>query len=779
MKKILLIYFISAFVLNAQTVDQIKKQINEAGLTIDQAKQIANDRGYSKDQIQSEAKVRDTNSSYPDQINTFDSNNDFDVIDEELEDVTDISIKSVDTLKSDILKYFGYQIFQGDPKAFQASEFGAVDPNYSIGPGDQIILMLWGELQFRQEYTIDREGYVFLPEVGQVFVNGLNLEALEKKIFQVLSKVYSTLNPQKGAPTTFMDVSIGDLRPLRIIVLGEVSQPGVYLVSPSTSLSSSLYYFNGPTTLGTLRQIELIRKGKSVGKIDFYDYLLSGNIPNDIRLQMDDVIFIQPRGKTITIKGEVNRQGIYELNDDEKLNDFLKIAGELKASAYTNRAQISRIVPNNKRKEMGMDKMLIDVDLEELLSSKKSIELQDGDVIEVFPIKQYYSNYVSINSNSITRPGRYQLLPGMRVLDLINAADGLLNDAYTDRAHIRRTKEDLSVQLITLDLNRISKGDLNQNIKLQFMDELIIYNKNEINNSFTNVMISGPIKDAGSFILEKDKSLGDLIILAGGFNKGVKKVKISVARLNKNKFSPIIYNFPSKKNFINIYDLIDDGHEINSFYLEPFDIISIYSDPKDNPARTVNISGAIYFPGNYPILSVDEKVSDIIKRAGGLLPEAYPMASTFSRRDNMVKLSFEKIINNRESRDNFTIMPGDAINISTKTNIVAIEGEVNQPGLYKYNKGYSLKRYINIAGGLTTDAEKKEIWVTHPDGASNRQKRFQPSPNVLDGSVITVGSKPETDPIDKTEFAKEVASIISDFLQIALTITILSSNLGN
>ena len=326
MKKVILIYLLNTFVLNAQGADQIKKQINEAGLTIDQAKQIANDRGYSRDQIELEAKVQDVSLSNPDRINSFDSNN-IDDLDDVYEDVSDINITSVDSLESDVLDYFGYQIFLGDPKAFQASEFGAVDPNYNIGPGDQIILMLWGELQFRQEYTIDREGYVFLPEVGQVFVNGLNLEALEKKIFQILSKVYSTLNPQKGEPTTFMDVSIGDLRPLRIIVLGEVSQPGMYLVSPSASLSSSLYYFNGPTTLGSLRNIELIREGKSVGNIDFYDYLLSGNIPNDIRLQMDDVIFIKPRGKTVTIKGEINRQGIYELNENENLKDLLEIAG--------------------------------------------------------------------------------------------------------------------------------------------------------------------------------------------------------------------------------------------------------------------------------------------------------------------------------------------------------------------------------------------------------------------------------------------------------------------
>jgi len=774
MIRAIILIIINFSLLFGQTKDQIKQQIKNLDLTVEQAKQIAKDQGYSNEQIELEAVTRGVdldieNKSEQSELNV---SNLFDDLDE----INNENIERTNNQDEDEIQFFGYQIFQGDPAAFQASTFGVVDPNYNIGPGDQIILMLWGESQFRQEFIIDTEGYVFIPEIGQVFVNGLNLETLEKKIFQILSKVYSTLNPKNKQPTTFMDISLGNLRPLRIIVLGEVSQPGAFLVSPSASLSSSLYYFNGPTTFGSLREINLLRKGKNIGNIDFYDYLLSGNVPNDIRLQADDIIFIPPRGKTVTIKGEINRQGVYELKDNEGMFKLIKIAGDLTTYAYTHRAQISRILPNEDRVEMGMDRMIIDINLEDIIINKNDEKIYDGDIIEIFPIKENYSNYVSIRSSSIMRSGRYQLVDGMTVLDLINSSDGLLNDAYLLKAHIRRVRKDLTTELITINLNKVLKGDLDENIELKFMDELIVYNANELKNSFTNVHILGPVKNPGYYSFDKDIKLGDLIIRSGGFISSVNRVKILIARTNNDNFVPKVYSFPNNSQYIDINDLSNDYNEINNFTIFPNDIITIYDDPRGKVSETVKISGAIYHPGHYPILSTQEKVSDIISRSGGLLPSSYPKASLFKRGDNFIKLSFDKIIKNKKSIENFNIMPGDEIIILTKSNTVKINGEVNQPGIYKFYKGYNVSKYIKIAGGLTVNAQKKEIWVSHPDGTSQKWRKYLPPPQVFDSSIITIGTKPESDPVDRTELAKEVASIISDFLQIALTITILNKN---
>ncbi len=303
---------------------------------------------------------------------------------EELEDIEDVSIESQLQPGRRGLPYFGYDVFEGDPEIFQASTLGAIDPHYSIGPGDEIIIMLWGETQFRQVFTVGREGFIFIPDVGQVFVNGLTLENLEKKLFRVLSQSYASLNPSQGNASTFLDVSLGNLRPLRIMALGEVGQPGAYSVNPSTTLFTSLYYFQGLTSLGSLRDVRLIRGGKQIVSIDLYDYLLTGKPANDVRLQLDDVIFIPPRGKTVSIQGEINREAIYELKKGETLEDLITIAGGLKTTAYLDRAQVDRIVPFEERAEVGMDRILLDVDLNDILYSDSEFALKDGDQLQLF-----------------------------------------------------------------------------------------------------------------------------------------------------------------------------------------------------------------------------------------------------------------------------------------------------------------------------------------------------------------------------------------------------------
>ena len=786
MKYTYIILFSAFIALNAQTTEQIKKQLNDLGITPDQGKQMARNKGYSDSQIKDETRARGIDAdreSAEHEIQPVGNLHDDQRSDESTIELADenenLTVETISEKYPDPLEYFGYQIFSGDPSAFQASTFGAVDPNYNIGPGDQIIVMLWGESQFRQEFTIDREGYVFVPEVGQIFINGLNLEALEKKFFQILSKVYSTLKPAIGKPTTFIDISLGNLRPLRIIVLGEVGQPGAYSVNPSTSLSSSLYYFRGPTIRGSLRDIRLLRKSKQVGSIDFYDYLLSGKTPNDPRLQLDDVVFLPPRGKTVTIHGEINRQGIYELKEMEGLKDLLHIAGDLTVTAYMNRAQISRIVPVDDRSELGMDRMLIDIDLEATIADNKYTELRDGDVLEIFSIEDLQKNYVIVNGTSVIRPGRYQMVPDMRVLDLIKAADGLLSDAYLTMAHIVRLNEDLTKELIPISMEIVISGDTENNIKLQFMDELIVYNKNSLTNMFTNITINGPVKNPGLYNLEKNEKLSDLILLAGGFDAGINKVKITIARSNPNSFTPTLFTIPPPhgiNKFIQIGSLEIPENEVNKFLLKSKDIVNVYSDPRDRLPGSIDVRGAVLYPGNYPIISKNEKVTDIINRAGGLLPEAYPMASTFIRSGQSLRLSFQKIIDNPNNKENFNVMSGDQIEINRKPNIVQVAGEVNNPGIFKYFNNNSMRDYIKIAGGLTVNAELKEIWMTYPDGTSRQLRPYVPAPLVYDGSVITVGRVEESEPLDKTEFAKEIASIIADFTQIALTLAIIYNN---
>ena len=383
MKKVIIILSYALYLIYSQTDDQIKKATNfieNSGMSETELKSVAKSQGYSDQQIENAAqKINQKNTSNsPDKVDIDNSsdNQNFTIDEQNLISINDPpeqeqnKQQKVETAGGAVT-FFGYDIFNGDPALFQATSAGAVDPNYLIGPGDEIIVMLWGETQFRQVLTVDREGFVFIPEVGQVFVNGLNLNLLESKLFRVLSQSYASLNPQNRKPTTFIDVSLGNLRPLRIQVLGEVAQPGAYTVSPSATIFSALYYFNGPTNAGSLRDIRLIRNGKEIVSIDFYDYLLTGKKPKDQKLLLDDVIFIPKRLKTVTISGQVKRPGIFELKPNESLIDLISMAGNLSVTAYLDRAQIDRIVPFNKRIELGMDRMVSDVDLKEIIENNK------------------------------------------------------------------------------------------------------------------------------------------------------------------------------------------------------------------------------------------------------------------------------------------------------------------------------------------------------------------------------------------------------------------------
>ncbi|MBA46233.1 MAG: hypothetical protein CMB31_06570 [Euryarchaeota archaeon] len=1006
-----IIFFISCTLLGqtSDQIDQAKKLIKQTGMSESDVRSAAKLRGYSENQIDKviqKEKNKKTNAKKdeipatektglikPDISNNLNkkestelpiiSENEIKNPVEDLNEdnlVDDLNIESEGQPDKVPLTHFGYDIFEKDPALFQSSSFGAVDPDYLISPGDEIIVMLWGETQFRQVLVVDREGFVFIPEVGQVFVNGLNLNLLESKLFRVMSQVYASLNPQNLKATTFLDVSLGNLRPLRIQVLGEIAQPGAYTVSPAATLFSSLYYFNGPTTLGSLRDIRLIRGGKEIAKIDFYDFLLTGKKPKDQKLQLDDIIFIPYRMKTISLEGEVNRPGIYELKEDEDLSDLIEIAGGLKITAYLDRAQIDRIVPFEQRDEMGMDRLLTDVNLSNILSSEEKIDILNGDKIQVFSVLEMRQNVVNLNG-AITRPGVYDLGDSLNLKQLIEKADGLLGDAYLERVDIVRTKGDFTESLIRLNLEKALEEDSYHNIQLKSLDRIIVYSISDM-ISEEQVYISGHVKSPGYYRLQENMTLFDLIFKSGGFldpvfknqaylkraelirqnTNGVAKriipfnlglvldKKDSSGMLLKNNDFVRIYslveiegstkyvsitghvkrpgNYELFENNMTIYDLIfkaggiddalfkentfmdradliryDDnqitkkiipidlqnivkdknfeqnvvlkpndlihiysrdifttnhtvsidgavtkkgvyefknGMTVKDLILEaggitdnvyhyvveiarvdpkkldentfaeiikidmdkdfsidnykynidkssgniditreemklmPYDYVSIRPDPYFNIQKKVSINGSIYFPGDYAILSPYETIFDIIERAGGLLPQAYPIASSFTRKGQSVKIDIDRVIKKPKSTENIFIQDNDSIFIAKKPNVIQVIGEVSSPGFYKFSRGLRVDKAIKRAGGFSPDALESDVFIIYPNGISKDCSGWLRNPKVLDGSIITVGVKPEEEPFDRTEYFKELTSIFANLAQV-ISIIILAN----
>lgn len=760
----------------SQDAAEIKKKIQESGLSESQIREMAKQRGMSEAEIDAKAKELKGETSGPKPTTPVIET----VPEQKLDDVSmqitspeetvaaqQLEIESESQPGKIPLPYFGYDIFKQDPELFQASVFGAVDPDYNIGPGDEIIIMLWGETQFRQVLTVDREGFIFIPEVGQVFVNGLTMDAMETKLFKVLSQRYSSLiRSNSGNPSTFLDVSLGNLRPLRILVVGEVAQPGGYRVSPSATLFSSLYYFNGPTTMGSLRNVQLIRSGKQIATIDFYDYLLTGKKPNDARLQLDDTIFLPRRGKTVSIQGEINRPAIYELKDGEGLLDLIRLAGDLKSSAYHDRVQIDRIVPVNDRESLNMDRMYIDVNLKEFMDTHVNFDLLDGDAIQVFPVMDLRKNYVEIRGN-VERPGIYELNDKMYISNLVKLADGVINDAYLDLAHLVRINEDLTQDMFKINLGRALTNDPVADLVLQPFDILYVYNKNLVFNAFKTVEVQGAVKRPGSYPHFEGMSVEDLIIQAGGIKNNVYQFKVEIMRVDPNntseeKFGNLI-SLPSLFNIDN-FGKDFDNNEIGE--LQAHDVLFIREDSNLKLNQRVTVTGDVMFPGTYAIKETGELLSSLIKRAGGLTENAFPESSILNRGGVEINLSFKDALDKPGSKYDFIVQNGDEIIINVHPNTVAVYGAVNNPGVFKYYHGYSTRDYIELAGGFTDNANKNDVWIRFPSGDAKEFNRFEIfSPRVQDGSIITV-ARSEEEKVDRTELAKEITAILANLAQV-------------
>ncbi|MFQ6677654.1 MAG: SLBB domain-containing protein [Fidelibacterota bacterium] len=759
----------------SQTSAEIKRQIRNSGMSESQLRQLAKQRGLRDNEI--DAKVKELGFKARYQDNRY-SRQGVDSVRTSLPQEKVIQIindsSSLNEFPTHEITYFGYKMFQRDPAIFQGSELGAVDPGYNIGPGDEIIIMLWGETQFREIFSVDREGFIFIPEAGQVFVNGLTMKRLESKLFNVLSQKYSSLvRANGGKPTTFLDVSLGNLRPIRILVVGEVDQPGAYQVGPATTIFTSLYYFNGPTNLGSLRNIQLIRNGHAMASIDFYDYLLSGKKINDLRLQLDDTVFLPPRGKTVTIRGEIKRPAIYELKENEGLLNLITIAGDFTSKAYLDRIQIDRIVPSDQRELLGMDRMLLDVSIHDLKTKSTDMELMDGDTINIFSVQTLIGNYVDISGN-VYRPGRFEYTEKLNVYDLVEMADGLVEDTYLDMAHLIRRNDDLTKEILEFNLgNAINQAEMD-NLELQPFDSLVVFNKNKVFNIFKTVAVTGAVKYPDRYNYYEGMTINDLLIQAGGFAENVYRAKLEIMRVNPDSTNKNEFGYTLEiPEFLAIEELQQNDGNSPMNKLHPYDVVFVRPDPYFKLDQNVEVTGAVVYPGKYALASANDFISDLIQRAGGFYDDAYPEASSLNRDSIEVNIDLNKIMEQPGSSIDFTLLAGDVIHVSKHPNMVYVHGEVNNPGAFKYKSGKSVKDYINEAGGLTSDADKNGISIRYPNGEGNEVKRLWLSPPVMDGSIITISTYTR-ERVDKTELAKEITAIIANLAQVITTIIIIS-----
>lgn len=623
------------------------------------------------------------------------------------------------------LSPFGYEVFE--TSKFQPDTlYGPVSPDYVVGPGDEVIVNVWGEVEFRYTATVGRDGFIDIPKVGPISVNGLNLGELRERIFDGLSRAYPGISRDPTRVTTFVEVSLGRLKPIRIFVIGEVKRPGAYFMSAASTPLNALYMAGGPLPTGSLRRIEVIRRGKVVATLDLYGYLLKGHI-EEVKLQTDDTILVPPVGRRVWLAGRVHRPAIYELRPGEGLKELLDIAGGPEPDAYLGKVQVDRIVEHRERK-------VVDVDFAEALASGRKVELYDGDVVLIPQVLGRRENVVKV-SGPVRRPGLYQWREGMRVRDLILEAEGVWEEAFMRRADIIRTRPDLTKEIISFDLEKALRGDGEENLELRKLDEVVVYSVHTFREE-EYVTIDGSVKRPGRYELLENMTLKDLIVMAGGLRDTAYKLRAEVSRVDPDEVGP---ERPAEIIFVDIDDDYSKEANWGNFKLRNFDTVFIRPNPNWHEPRNVTVLGEVTFPGTYTLQRPDERLSEVIARAGGLKETAYPEGVMFVRRGSRIAVDLKKALEGGE--DDIVLCDGDSITVPRRPQVVTVAGEVLFPSSVPYVEGKGVGYYLDRAGGLKETADGGRIRIILPNGRVEKPRRFWFDPEVLPGSKIFVPRK--------------------------------------
>ncbi len=762
--------------LSDQQVEQIVEEISNRGLTMEQAIELARIRGASPSQI-SQLQSRIRTLRYDGQSTTNSGNQH-----------AMPSASSADTLSQKApvnpsplnKKIFGFNFFNSQNLTFEPSVNIPIPENYVLGINDQLMINIWGASQQTYRLTVDVNGNIQIPDLGPIHVAGENFSQVESRIRQRLVGIYSNMGGDR--PNTFAEIGISNLRSIKVNVIGEVNTPGTYTLPATASAFNALYLSGGPNENGSFRNIQVIRQNKVVAQIDVYDFLIHADTDNNIALRDQDILFIPTYNKRVAATGTFKREGYYELKDQESLSDLLSYTGGFSDQAYQNRLSITRKTATQLK--------VLDVKQEEF----GSFIPQNGDSIVAGEIISRYENRVSI-SGAVFRPGSFELSEGMRLSELIDKAEGLKESVYSNRGVIIRLGEDLSPKTMAFHVPDILNGT--DDIVLKREDQVIIQDIFSMREA-RFVRIYGEVLNPGQYPYRENMSMKDLLFLAGGFTEAASESFIELARRrDRESATKVSDQLATLHQFTIGRDLVINAEDAQ-FKIQPFDYIYVRKAPSYNKQRTVTIKGEVAYPGPYSISSKTERVSDLLKRSGGLTPHAYSKGAILKRirtNDEIVKqsirtaledsllesaqkqiadnykleLRLESILAKPGSIFDYVLREGDEIIVPEVSQEVKISGEVLNPIGLAYQENKSLKYYVNRSGGFSSNAKKGKVFVIYSDGTTKVTKGLfnRNYPEAEPGSQIVVPQKPERPAGDQTSRWLAIASTFSS-LAIAI-----------
>lgn len=692
-------------------------------------------------------------------------------------------------------KIFGAELFANSDMKFEPNLRMATPKGYVIGPDDELLIDLTGDNEANYRLKVSPDGNISLQYVGLVAVNGLTIEQATSKLRAVMSKTYPALK----SGSSQVAVNLGNIRSVKITIVGNAIKPGSYTLSSLSTVFNALYACGGPNDNGSFRKIQVIRNNKLMATLDIYNFLLNGIQGTNIRLQDQDVINIPVYQARVEMTGEVKRPAIFEVLNTESLEDVIRFAGGFSNAAYTAKIKVLQ----NTNKERRITDVVAD--------NYVSYSPMNGDTYIVEKILDRFENRVEI-AGAVFRPGQYQLEQGLTLKALISKAEGLKEDAFLNRGYISRLNADNSLALVSFDVQKILNGT-EADIPLRREDKVTISSIFDLREEY-KVTIQGEVRAPGIFEYADNMNLESLIQKAGGFKEGATAMRVEIARRVKNSDVTSVSAQTSEVFTVNVNkDLTIAGDQ---FVLQPFDIVSIRSSEGYQTQKQIRIEGEVINPGIYTLVRKDERISDLIKRVGGLTPSAYPEGASLKRpgqnyssesdlrdrqqedkvnlmnlqrlkedgavdttkievlRSDLVGINLPKVLKSPLGREDLILEDGDVIRVPRLLQTVKVTGEVLKPNSMVFVSGRRLKKYINGSGGFSYNAYKKATYVVYPNGSVEGATKFlffNNYPKVTAGSEIFV---PKRAPRQKLNLATLVGLSTAVASMAAIVVSLLN-----
>lgn len=685
---------------------------------------------------------------------------------------------------------FGRNIFNTRNLTFEPSVNIATPPNYRLGPGDEVIIDIWGTSQNTIRQQISPDGTINIEKIGPVSLSGMTVSEANGYLKRVLGKTYSGLDAPDG--TLEIRLTLGNTRTIQINVMGEVVQPGTYALSSFSTVFHALYRAGGVSDIGSLRNVQVTRNGKTVAKVDVYDFIMKGKTQDDIRLQEGDVIIVPAYEALVQINGNVKRPMKFEMKKNETLATLINYAGGFSADAYTRSLRVVR--QNGEEYEINTVKEI----------DYSAYPMRNGDVVTAEAILNRFTNKLEVRG-AVYRPGIYQLNGEINtVRALVNEAKGLTGDAFTNRAVLQREREDLTTEIISVDVRSIMAGT-SPDIPLQKNDILYIPSIHDLEDR-GDVAIFGEVAKPDSYSYSDNMTLEDLIIRAGGLRESASTVRVDVSRRIKDPKSTHstdsigqMFTFALKDGFV------IDGEQ--GFTLQPYDQVFVRRSPGYQAQQNVQVTGEVIFGGTYAMTTTEERLSDLVKKAGGATPKAYLRGAKLIRVANdeekkrmrdvinlmnrqfgeammdslgirvedtfSVGIDLEKAMAKPGSEYDLVLREGDVLDIPKLNNTVKVNGAVMMPNTVGYLSDKNANYYLDQAGGYALNAKKSKKFVIYMNGQVARIKG-RSKDKIEPGCEIIVPSKK-----NKKVNVGEILGYASSFGSLATMFATISNLIKN